>query len=184
MTWTPPTSLTALIITTNPRPIAILGACVLGRRIACIFVAAGYLVHIRDPSPSARAEALSFIDANKSAFRSKLNPNTPYNHNNQHHTESSPSCETKTTNPFGNYAAHPDIDAAEIDKLWQHMFGATVLPCRLMDRVRLDTVAFIEDNSIAERGLSGGLTVDWLRENCFSRGKLGSKSDRGGPYPP
>jgi len=73
---------------------------------------------------------------------------------------------------------------AEIDKLWQHMFGATVLPCRLMDRVGLDTVAFIEDNYIAERGLSGALTVNWLRENYFSRGKLGSKSDRGGLYPP
>jgi len=101
MAWTPPTSLTATT-TTNPRPIAILGAGVLGRRIACTFVAAGYLVHIRDPSPSARAEALSFIDANKSAFRSKLNP-TPYNYN--HLSEI-------TTNLFGNYAAHPDIDTA------------------------------------------------------------------------
>lgn len=53
-----------------------------------------------------------------------------------------------------------------------------------MDTVGLDTVAFIEDNYIQERGLDGRKTVDWLRENYIKQGKLGLKSDKGGLYPP
>lgn len=53
-----------------------------------------------------------------------------------------------------------------------------------MDTVGLDTVAFIEDNYIQERGLDGKKTVDWLRENYIKQGKLGLKSDKGGLYPP
>ena len=63
------------------------------------------------------------------------------------------------------------------------MFGTAVPPCRLMDDVGLDTVALIEDHYIKERGLDGQFTVDWLRENYISRGKLGTKSGRGGLYP-
>ncbi|KAK1773872.1 hypothetical protein QBC45DRAFT_426548 [Copromyces sp. CBS 386.78] len=76
-------------------------------------------------------------------------------------------------------------DAAEIDALWAHMFQASVLPCQLMDRVGLDTVAFIEDNYINERKLDGSLTVDWLRKNYITQGKLGLKTpEQGGLYPP
>jgi len=63
------------------------------------------------------------------------------------------------------------------------MFQARVLPCKLMDRIGLDTVAFIEDNYIQERGLDGAQTVGFLRENYISQGCLGLKSDRGGLYP-
>jgi hypothetical protein len=75
-------------------------------------------------------------------------------------------------------------DAAQIDKLWEFMFQTKVGPCQMMDRVGLDTVAFIEDNYIQERGLDGALTVDFLRENYISQGRLGLKSDKGGLYPP
>lgn len=54
----------------------------------------------------------------------------------------------------------------------------------MMDAVGLDTVAFIEDNYIHERGLDSKKTVDWLRKNYISQGKLGLKSDNGGLYPP
>lgn len=57
-------------------------------------------------------------------------------------------------------------------------------PCRLMDRIGLDTVAFIEDNYIQERGLDGKLTVDWLRKNYIKQGRLGLKGDKGGLYLP
>lgn len=72
----------------------------------------------------------------------------------------------------------------EIDLLWENMFQlpASKPPCRLMDQIGLDTVAFIEDNYIQERGLDGKLTVDWLRENYIQQGKLGQKSEHGGLY--
>lgn len=73
---------------------------------------------------------------------------------------------------------------SEIDRLWEHMFRTQVLPCRLMDQVGLDTVAFIEDNYIQERALDGTLTADFLRQNYTSQGRLGLKSDKGGLYPP
>jgi len=75
-------------------------------------------------------------------------------------------------------------DPAEIDKLWSIMFKAQISPCRLMDQIGLDTVAFIEDNYIQERKLDGTLTVDWLRRNYVDQGKKGLKSDKGGLYPP
>lgn len=75
-------------------------------------------------------------------------------------------------------------DAEEIDRLWSNMFNTDVAPCKMMDNVGLDTVAFIEDNYIRERGLDGKMTVDWLRENYIAQGKLGNKSDKGGLLPP
>jgi DNA-binding beta-propeller fold protein YncE len=75
-------------------------------------------------------------------------------------------------------------DPSEIDLLWEHMFRNGPLPCQLMDQVGLDTVAFIEDNYIQERGLPSGPTVDWLRKEYIDQGRLGKKSGRGGLYPP
>ncbi|KAH8195894.1 hypothetical protein TruAng_009940 [Truncatella angustata] len=75
-------------------------------------------------------------------------------------------------------------DPEQIDKLWKHMFQTEVAPCGFMDKIGLDTVAFIEDNYIQERKLDGALTVDWLRENYISQGKLGKKSDKGGLLAP
>ncbi|PYI02952.1 hypothetical protein BO78DRAFT_432528 [Aspergillus sclerotiicarbonarius CBS 121057] len=74
----------------------------------------------------------------------------------------------------------------EIDTLWKGMFqvAASCPPCRMMDHIGLDTVAFIEDNYIQERGLDGRMTVDWLREEYIKKGRLGGKSELGGLYPP
>lgn len=60
MTWQTPSI--------GHRPVAVLGAGVLGRRIACSFVAGGYNVHIRDPSAEARGAAIQYIDENKHLY--------------------------------------------------------------------------------------------------------------------
>ncbi|RAH62299.1 NAD(P)-binding protein [Aspergillus piperis CBS 112811] len=54
--YTPPTIYT--------RPLAILGAGNLGRRIACIFSAAGHTVHLHDPSQGALHSAQQYITEN------------------------------------------------------------------------------------------------------------------------
>lgn len=72
----------------------------------------------------------------------------------------------------------------QIDKLFQTMFRNNPLgPCAMMDEVGLDTVAFIEDNYVQERGLDS-TARDWVRENFVEKGKLGAKSENGGFYPP
>lgn len=76
---------------------------------------------------------------------------------------------------------------AEIDLLWREMFQQQTSspPCRLMDQIGLDTVAFIEDNYINERQLDGSQTVGWLRKNYLSQGRMGLKSEtEGGLYEP
>ncbi|KAK4163382.1 hypothetical protein QBC43DRAFT_213092 [Cladorrhinum sp. PSN259] len=296
LVWQPPVI--------GSRPVAVLGAGVLGRRIACSFVSGGYNVHIRDPSAEARQAALQYIDENKSEYAKHL-PNDgaaatvqPGSYTASEDIEtavrdawlvveavpeklelkidtygeldrlSPPDCILgsnsssfksslmldKVANPQRrrlicniHFTMPPKIrtvelmtdgetepgvfpflsgvlrscgmlpatarkestgfifnrlwaaikreiliilaegvsDPAEIDGLFEHMFQASVLPCRLMDQVGLDTVAFIEDNYIAERKLDPTMTVDWLRENYISKGRLGLKSgENGGLYPP
>lgn len=74
----------------------------------------------------------------------------------------------------------------EIDLLWTNMFQLPTSspPCQLMDKIGLDTVAFIEDNYIQERGLDGSMTVDWLRKSYIDQSRLGLKSEKGGLYGP
>ncbi|KAJ5762170.1 Dehydrogenase multihelical [Penicillium nucicola] len=74
-------------------------------------------------------------------------------------------------------------DPGEIDLLWEHMFKNGPLPCQLMDQVGLDTIAYIEDNYIKEKGLDGTATVDWLRREYIDQGRIGKKCDIGGLYP-
>lgn len=50
------------------RPVAVIGGGVLGRRIACVFIAAGYHVHIRDISPVALCDAADFVDNHRAEF--------------------------------------------------------------------------------------------------------------------
>lgn len=71
----------------------------------------------------------------------------------------------------------------EIDRLFLTMFKENpVGPCGMMDAVGLDTVAFIENNYVEERG--GDPTArDWVQKNFVEKGKLGAKSGRGGLYP-
>lgn len=59
-----------------------------------------------------------------------------------------------------------------------------MLTVRRVLGVGLDTVAFIENHYIAERGLSSEKTVDYLQKNYLDQGKLGNKSAKGGLYPP
>ncbi len=64
MAWQPPVI--------GSRPVAVLGAGVLGRRIACSFVSGGYNVFIRDPSAEARQAAIQYIDENKQQYTKHL----------------------------------------------------------------------------------------------------------------
>lgn len=50
------------------RPICVLGAGVLGRRIAACFIAAGRHVLIRDPSEKARSDAIEYLRTNITSF--------------------------------------------------------------------------------------------------------------------
>ncbi|KAL4934224.1 3-hydroxyacyl-CoA dehydrogenase [Aspergillus undulatus] len=278
------------------RPIVVLGAGVLGRRIASLFVAGGHTVHIRDPSAQALHDAAEFIDthrdefsaitpaphpvsgtyetfteiplavanawlvieavpeklplkietfaevdrhapadciiaSNSSSFKSRLMLDKVARERrervlNMHFTmptairivelmtdgETRPelfeslsttlracgmipvTARKESTGFIFNrlwaaikreimlILAEEVSTAEQIDLLWTNMFQlpASQPPCRLMDQIGLDTVAFIEDNYIEERQLDGTMTVDWLRENYLSQGRLGLKSEKGG----
>ncbi|KAH2329459.1 hypothetical protein KXW87_003026 [Aspergillus fumigatus] len=287
-TWQPPKNY-------RQRPVAILGAGVLGRRLACVWASAGYNVHVRDPSPQQREDCLAYvrdnvaayaestgqkpgtvgttesleeavdnawlvieavpekillkIDAfaeldarapsdcilasNSSSYKSsemleKVSEATKSRILNMHYYMP-PQCMIVELMTDGHTAAEifpfmveRSKEAAtvpyvarkestgfifnrlwaavkrevltmlaegvsvpeEIDSMWKEMFvKGGVLPCRTMDAVGLDTVAFIEGHYIAERGLSPEKTVDFLKENYLDKGKLGNKCANGGLYP-
>lgn len=67
----------------------------MGRRIACSYVAAGYNVHLRDPSLEARKAAIEFIDTNKEAYTAWTKPEVP--------------------GKFGSYEAYEEIEPAVQD---------------------------------------------------------------------
>ncbi|CAP98255.1 Pc22g09670 [Penicillium rubens Wisconsin 54-1255] len=272
------------------RPVAVIGAGVLGRRIGCVFIAAGYHVHIRDPSPVALRDAEDYIDKHKSytaapygncktftelepaisnawliveavpeilrlkidtlADLEKYAPADCYIGSNSSSIKSNlmlvkvsdkrkrkifnihftmpPAIRTVELMTCGE--TDPEIfpyletvlgecgmlpvtarrestgfifnriwaavkreitqilyegvsDPGQIDLLWEHMFKNGPLPCQLMDQVGLDTVAFIEENYIQERGLPSA-AIDWLRREYLDQGRLGKKSEKGGLYPP
>jgi 3-hydroxyacyl-CoA dehydrogenase len=72
----------------------------------------------------------------------------------------------------------------EIDRLFLTMFKDNPNgPCAVMDAVGLDTVAFIENNYVEERGIDP-TARDWVIKNYVEKGKLGAKSGKGGLYPP
>ncbi|KAK0382134.1 3-hydroxyacyl-CoA dehydrogenase [Colletotrichum limetticola] len=71
----------------------------------------------------------------------------------------------------------------EIDTLFYELSKHGKGPCTMMDEVGLDTVAFIEDHYVKERGLSPENTVDFLQREYISKGRLGNKSSKGGLYP-
>lgn len=83
--WIPPTI--------GSRPLALLGAGVLGRRIACVFAAAGYNVNLRDPSADARQAAVQYVAQNLQAY-SKL---------------------SKGARHFGHCSAFPDLSSTVRD---------------------------------------------------------------------
>ncbi|KAK7711383.1 hypothetical protein SLS64_005406 [Diaporthe eres] len=71
----------------------------------------------------------------------------------------------------------------EIDGMFKTMFKTAMGPCKMMDDVGLDTVAFIESHYVAERGLPSDKTVDFVQRNYLDKGKLGAKCQKGGLYP-
>ncbi|KAH7154607.1 hypothetical protein DER46DRAFT_613318 [Fusarium sp. MPI-SDFR-AT-0072] len=71
----------------------------------------------------------------------------------------------------------------EIEKLWKEMWYAKEKgPVAMMDAVGLDTVSFIEQHYIAERGLPD-TPIKFLQQ-YIDEGRLGAKSDKGGLLPP
>lgn len=72
----------------------------------------------------------------------------------------------------------------ELDSVWTEMFVKNGSPpCAMMDSVGLDTVSFIEQHYIDERGLQDQGVMDFLQK-YISQGRLGAKSSKGGLYPP
>ncbi|KAG8411860.1 hypothetical protein J3458_015156 [Metarhizium acridum] len=288
-TWYPPVKYTS-------RPVAILGAGVLGRRIACIWASAGYNVYIRDPSAQQRDDCVAYFDENVASYAQKtgkapgtakavedvkdavsdawlvieaipeklqlkidtfaeldaLAPADCIIASNSSSYKSSemldkvsserktqilnmhyympPACmivelmtDGHTSHPIFNFMVERSREAAtlpyvarkestgfifnrlwaavkrevltilaegvsvpeEIDSMWTEMFlKGGLAPCRTMDEVGLDTVAFIEDHYVAERGLSPEKTVNFLQKNYLDQGKLGNKCAKGGLYSP
>ncbi|KAI3233860.1 hypothetical protein DTO012A7_4847 [Penicillium roqueforti] len=286
--WVPPSNY-------RNRPVTILGAGVLGRRIGCIWASAGYDVRIRDPSSQQRADGIAYIQENVQSYAAKtkqipgsfeafedmkkavenawlvieavpeklelkistfaeleaLAPEDCILASNSSSYKSSeiisqisdatkkrvlnmhyympPSCMIVELMTDGHTA--PEIfpfmverskEAAtspyvarkestgfifnrlwaavkrevmtilaegvsvpeEIDSMWNELFiKGKSLPCRTMDNVGLDTVAFIESHYVQERGLSPEKTVDFLKANYLDQGKLGTKCSKGGLYP-
>lgn len=70
--WTPPPI--------GSRPLALLGAGVLGRRIACVFAAAGYNVNLYDPSLSAQQAALDYVTQNLKTYSKFSKGNRCFGH--------------------------------------------------------------------------------------------------------
>ncbi|RAL05301.1 cytochrome P450 [Aspergillus ibericus CBS 121593] len=288
-TWSPPHDY-------QNRPVAVLGAGVLGRRIGCIWASAGYTVHLRDPNPDQLSAGIAYIQENVAAYATKTgrSPGTAHSFTDLKEAVStawliieavpeklplkittfaelstlaptdsilaSNSSSYKTSEmlervpetvksrilnmhyymppqcmlvelmtdgftcedifPFlvercregatSPYVARKESTGfifnrlwaavkrevltilsegvsvpKEIDAMWEEMFiTGRVKPCEMMDNVGLDTVAFIEQHYIHERGLPADKTVDYLTANYLDHGKLGSKCPLGGLYPP
>ncbi|TQS33222.1 hypothetical protein Golomagni_06440, partial [Golovinomyces magnicellulatus] len=71
----------------------------------------------------------------------------------------------------------------ELDQLWVEAWsGNSNGPVAMMDAVGLDTVSFIEQHYIAERGLPD-VPVQFLKK-YIEEGRLGAKSNKGGLLPP
>lgn len=278
------------------RPVAVLGAGVLGRRIACTWAAAGYTVHITDPLEEQRNAAIHYVEQNISSYAEIINSSSPGKAiafadlepavkdawtvieavpekieikidtfgelakltkedclltSNSSSFKSSEMLEkvdagtkkrifnTHYFMPPANRVVEVMTDGytdpsifpfyiarlkecgmspivarkestgfvinrvwaaikrecltilsegvstpEEIDQVWIEMFsGSKAGPCAVMDAVGLDTVAFIEQHYVKERGLSPATTVDYLQKEYIDEGKLGAKSGKGGFYP-
>ncbi|CAP95426.1 hypothetical protein E8E15_009993 [Penicillium rubens] len=285
--WVPPRNY-------RSRPVAILGAGVLGRRVGCIWASAGFDVNIRDPNAQQRADGVAYIEKNVQSYSAKTNQvpgsfeavedmkqavrnawlvieavpeklelkiatfaelealvpddcilasNSSSYKTSEMISQISDSTKTRVLNmhyymppacmivelmtdgytspeifPFmverckeaatSPYVARKESTGfifnrlwaavkrevltilaegvsvpEEIDSMWTELFlKGKSLPCRTMDDVGLDTVAFIEGHYVDERGLSPEKTVDFLKSNYLDHGKLGTKCSKGGLY--
>lgn len=105
------------------RPVTVIGSGELGRRIGCVFVAAGYNVHLRDISPEALQAGVHYIGAHKEEFslmpriskekERRNDPNGPGNES----AITKVNLETYTYAPFGRYKTFTDI-APAVENAW------------------------------------------------------------------
>ncbi|KAH7018642.1 hypothetical protein B0J12DRAFT_733457 [Macrophomina phaseolina] len=285
-TWSAPDSY-------ESRPVAVLGGGVLGRRIACCWASAGYTVHIRDPSPQQREDALAYVRDNVVSYAQVTgceNPGSVFAFEDLPRTvanawlvfEAVPERLPIKIDTFADLETHAPEDAilcsnsssykssemldkvsdatkkrilnthymmppnnrlvelmtdghtepaifpflverhkeaglkpfvamrestgfifnrvwaaikrefmmildegvstpTQLDEVWKTMYGTPEGPCGAMDDVGLDTVAFIEEHYIRERGLPSS-HLEYLKRNYVSQGKLGVKCSKGGFY--
>lgn len=108
------------------RPVAVIGGGVLGRRIACAFVAAGYHVNIRDTSPEALEASVKYVDAYKEEYfmmpRISKDTEEEFNANDSAKKEPITSItkidlEAYTHTPFGTCKTFTDIESA-VSNAW------------------------------------------------------------------
>lgn len=115
------------------RPVAIIGGGVLGRRIGCVFVAAGYNVHVRDPSTAALQGVVDYIDAHKQEYslmprisKDKGSSRDADETHNDNQIVDAGLCDTGvstvdfesyTQAPFGNYKTFTEIGPA-VSNAW------------------------------------------------------------------
>ena len=134
------------------RPVAVIGAGVLGRRIGCVFIAAGYHVHIRDPSPVALRDAEDYIDKHKVEFslmpriqkmREEDNEGDPGDPKGQT-SISQVDLESYTAAPYGNCKTFTELEPA-ISNAW---LIVEAVPEIL--RLKIDTLADLEKYAPAD----------------------------------
>lgn len=110
------------------RPVAVIGSGVLGRRIACVFVAAGYNVHIYDVQVQALDDAVSYVDAHKEEFSlmPRISKEKETRHGMESESETKRETETAITKidlesytqaPFGSFKTFTDLSPA-VNNAW------------------------------------------------------------------
>jgi 3-hydroxyacyl-CoA dehydrogenase len=106
------------------RPVAIIGGGVLGRRIGTAFVAAGYNVHIRDPSQEALQQCAEYIDSHKEQFRlmprinkERENPTGATGTSETNNEINQVGQEACANVPFGRYSPFSEIGPA-VNNAW------------------------------------------------------------------
>ncbi|GKT92094.1 3-hydroxyacyl-CoA dehydrogenase [Colletotrichum tofieldiae] len=160
----------------NDRPVAILGGGVLGRRIACIWASGGYDVQVREPDTKQHQPCVDYVKQNIDSYPAsgRRRPGT---------IEVFQDLEAAVKNAWLVIEAVPERIQIKIDTFAELEAKAPRMPFLPATQVGLDTVAFIEDHYVKERGLSPENTVDFLQREYLSKGKLGHKSAKGGLYP-
>ncbi|KAJ5101594.1 Dehydrogenase [Penicillium alfredii] len=130
------------------RPIGVIGAGILGRRIGCTFVAAGYHVNIQDPSQESLQETKKYITAHKEEFslmprvsKDKEEVMAGGGMGQGRETETSITkmdLEMYTQAPFGNYKTFTEVEPA-VANAWLII---EAVPERL--ELKIDTLAELD----------------------------------------
>lgn len=106
------------------RPIVVVGAGASGRRVGCVFVAAGYNVHIVDTSSQALQDTVSYIDTHKEQFtlmprisKEREPLGGPQGFTETQKSVSKIDLESDTLAPFGRYKTFTDM-ASGLSNAW------------------------------------------------------------------